>query len=217
MNEDRWFTSTDPAAMLDFLQARGRGSERKLWLFTAACVRSFRTVFGDQMESVSLAIAFERYADGQSSHADLFRCIITDEAFDRHFPDGVIPPSRYLEPVKTAKWAAKTALDFSHPDRRDITVEEKAVICNLLRDIVGNPFHSANCDPTWLKPTVLALAQAAYGDRLPDGFLDPVLLAAVADALEEAGCGDPTMLEHLRGKGAHVRACHVLDLLLNKT
>jgi hypothetical protein len=38
---------------------------------------------------------------------------------------------------------------------------------------------------------LLALAQAAYDEReLPSGHLDQARLAVLADALEEAGCGD---------------------------
>ena len=53
-------------------------------------------------------------------------------------------------------------------------------------------------------------AQAIYDDRAVDRL--PIL----ADALEEAGCTDATILDHLRGPGPHVRGCWVLDLLLGK-
>jgi hypothetical protein len=39
----------------------------------------------------------------------------------------------------------------------------------------------------------------------------------MADALEEAGCGDADLLGHLRAGGEHVRGCLVLDALLGKT
>jgi hypothetical protein len=35
-----------------------------------------------------------------------------------------------------------------------------------------------------------------------------------ADALEEAGCTDASLLGHLRGSGPHVRECWAVDLLL---
>jgi hypothetical protein len=64
---------------------------------------------------------------------------------------------------------------------------------------------------------VTALARAAYEERsLPAGTLDALCLAALSDALEEAGCDDPAVLGHLRGPGPHVRGCHVLDALLGK-
>jgi hypothetical protein len=69
-------------------------------------------------------------------------------------------------------------------------------------------------DPTWQSPVVIALAEAAYEDRLlPIGHLDPARLAVLADALEEAGAVGE-VLEHLRGPGPHVRGCYLLDLLL---
>ena len=61
------------------------------------------------------------------------------------------------------------------------------------------------------------LAEAAYDRRhLPSGELDPARLAVLADALEEAGCTDPDLLDHLRGPGPHYRGCWVIDLLLGK-
>jgi hypothetical protein len=35
----------------------------------------------------------------------------------------------------------------------------------------------------------------------------------LADALEEAGCTDAALLDHLRGPGIHVRGCWVVDAL----
>jgi hypothetical protein len=68
-----------------------------------------------------------------------------------------------------------------------------------------------------LTPAVLKLAQAAYDDRLlPSGLLDNTRLAVLADALEEAGCGDAEILAHCRGGGEHVRGCWPVDLVLGK-
>ena len=139
--------------------------------------------------------------------------------------------------------------------------QQYAAQAALLRDIFGNPFRpvtarrqrdfvfgeSARKIPCVYKehvtPTVISLAQAAYDERLPDGLLDPVRLMVLADALEEAGCDSPELLNHLRGKcpgctdktgfqwskvadcrtchgsgecGPHVRGCWVLDLILRK-
>ena len=69
---------------------------------------------------------------------------------------------------------------------------------------------------SWLTSDVLALAQAAYEHRLPSGTLDPYGLALLADALEEAGCDHPDILDHLRSPGPHVRGCWALDLVLGK-
>jgi hypothetical protein len=58
--------------------------------------------------------------------------------------------------------------------------------------------------------TVPQIAQAIYTDRAFDRL--PVL----ADALEDAGCADASILDHCRQPGEHVRGCWVLDLLLGK-
>ncbi len=50
----------------------------------------------------------------------------------------------------------------------------------------------------------------------PCGEMDPVRLAILADALEEAGCADPELLGHLRGPGSHVRGCWAVDAVLGR-
>jgi hypothetical protein len=91
----------------------------------------------------------------------------------------------------------------------------------LVRDLFGNPFRPVTVSPAWRAwdgGAVVRLAQAAYeGRRLPAGLLDSARLAVMADALEEAGCGDADLLGHLRSGGGHMRGCHVLDALLGKT
>jgi hypothetical protein len=57
------------------------------------------------------------------------------------------------------------------------------------------------------RPREWALEACAEGYRVQ---LRPVL----ADALEEAGCGDADLLGHLRSPGPHVRGCLAVDLLL---
>jgi hypothetical protein len=95
---------------------------------------------------------------------------------------------------------------------------EGAAQAALLRDIAGNPFRLVTLSPAWKTPQVVALAQAAYDQReIPSGTLDPVRLAVLADALEEAGCTDPELLGHLRSPCPHVRGCWVVDLLLGKS
>ena len=114
--------------------------------------------------------------------------------------------------------------------------------------------YCASCDGTtdspllrFLTPTVCSLALAVYEERDPaSGHLDPVRLAILADALEEAGCdagllclecvrfarlqtwefltchGTPTaivggeLLAHLRSPGPHVRGCWAIDLVLGR-
>lgn len=60
-----------------------------------------------------------------------------------------------------------------------------------------------------LSPTVTSLCRA-----IDDG--DDSVLPILADALEDAGCEDTSVLQHLRGPGPHVRGCWVLDWLLRR-
>jgi hypothetical protein len=72
--------------------------------------------------------------------------------------------------------------------------------------------------PAAIRPEVLAwdggrvskLGQAIYDERRFDDL--PIL----ADALEDAGCTDQSILEHLRSPGPHVRGCWVVDLLTER-
>jgi hypothetical protein len=80
----------------------------------------------------------------------------------------------------------------------------------LLRDIAGNPFVPVVFDVCWRTEAVVGLARGMYESR------DFGPLPVLADALEDAGCADPSVLAHCRGGGPHVRGCWVVDLVLGK-
>lgn len=67
----------------------------------------------------------------------------------------------------------------------------------------------------WLTPAALSIAAECY-DRRDFGDL-PVLADALEDALEDAGCYRPPLLEHLRSPGPHVRGCWAIDLVLGRS
>jgi hypothetical protein len=92
----------------------------------------------------------------------------------------------------------------------------RMLTADLLRDIFS-PFEADDVLPRY-PGSVDALAEAAYEERnLPAGRLDNTRLAVLADALEESGCQDATVLGHLREQEAvHVRGCFALDLILGK-
>ena len=92
-------------------------------------------------------------------------------------------------------------------------VTERRCQSDILRDIVGNPFRQMILDRSWLTwngGVVKSLAEIVYEGEVVDRL--PIL----ADALEEAGCTDTKILEHLRGPGPHVKGCWVVDALLDK-
>jgi hypothetical protein len=95
-------------------------------------------------------------------------------------------------------------------EREALETAERVAQAALLRDILGNPSSPHPIDPTWLTPAVSDLARSIDAglafDRMP----------ALADALEQAGCTDETILDHCRSGTDHVRGCWVVDGLLGK-
>lgn len=85
---------------------------------------------------------------------------------------------------------------------------ERQAQCDMLRDIIGNPFQSQTLDRSALSPKVVDLAGTIARDR---AFQNLPRLAA---ALEEAGCTDPALLLHCRTPGSHVHGCWALALVL---
>jgi hypothetical protein len=90
-------------------------------------------------------------------------------------------------------------------------MREEHAQCDLLRDIFGNPFRPVTADPAWLTPTALSLARQMYESR------DFSAMSILADALQDAGCGDEAVLSHCRGDKPHVRGCWVVDVVLGKS
>jgi hypothetical protein len=149
----------------------------------------------------------ERYADGLVSNAELSRAhnrLLGRSG--RWFSLRLTP--RHVEEVRMA--AAKAAADG---------LGERRYQCRLLHCVFGTPLRRRRAiDPSvlaWNGGVVPGLAQQIYDDRsLPEGTLDPIRLAVLADALEEAGVTDADLLGHLRDPAPHVRGCWPLDLLL---
>jgi hypothetical protein len=91
--------------------------------------------------------------------------------------------------------------------------QERKAQCDILRDVMGNPFRPVTIDARWLAWSHGAAASLVQSIRTEGVFSE---LPVLADALEEAGCTDPHILEHLRGPGPHVRGCWALDSLRGK-
>jgi hypothetical protein len=190
MTEQDWLSCTDPQPMLEFL--RGKLSNRKLRLFACACCRNMdRCGNLSGLAAVELA---ERVADDLLS---LTEANLLEQAVRRLFADMW---ALSHNPFHAARRFANDSKSWKGLPRVE-----------LLRCIAGNPFHAANIQPewlTWYDGTVVRIARAAYEE--PSRYRLPIL----ADALEEAGCTDPRMLDHLRGPGLHARGCWVVDAIL---
>jgi hypothetical protein len=188
VDEQQWLTCTNWIEMFDFL--KGSSRKRTLDLFFCACFRQFRYPL----------------TDANRKRVERVECAV----------DGL----RAADQVSAARSAARHIPGWSRP-AFDLCPASEALRVALMREVCGNPFRPVAADPRWLfwqDGRIRQLAEAAYQERLlPSGHLDPDRLGVLADALEEAGCENPEILDHLRGPGPHVRGCWPVDLCLGKS
>jgi hypothetical protein len=216
MTESEWMEWTSSKHMLEFVQ--GMTTKRKTRLFACACCRRFETSILDNRTKEFIGVV-ERFADGLLIPAELDRaynaaCDATKDCGDELSDTiesliAVCGEYDYQEPMHGVT-AEGTAHLLIYCSPIGIPAERKAQ-AELLRDIIGNPFRPVAIDSAWRTSTVTNLAQGIYEEGTFERL--PIL----ADALEDAGCSDAAILDHLRGPGPHVRGCWVVDLLLGKS
>lgn len=98
------------------------------------------------------------------------------------------------------------------PDAFEAWVRDQlAADADLLRCVAGNPFRFTGVPVEWRTSTVVGLASGIYEERAFDRL--PIL----ADALEDAGCDRPEILNHCRDDGEHVRGCWIVDAILEQS
>ena len=228
MTEKEWLESDDFEMMWWFV--RKRVSERKLRLVAVDFFTQFScyarggiswssnrppgngTDVDREMRRIWASIdVAERHADGLATDHELAAVAIENDC--RYFG---------LESMYAYGWAATSndvasaLASVARAFRGGASRGTDSERCKILREIVGNPFLPADIDPYWLiwnDRIVRRFAQSIYDERVYDRM--PIL----ADALEEAGCADESILQHCRLElelysGPHVRGCWCLDLLL---
>ena len=201
MTEEAWPACTDPAAMTDYL--RDKTSDRKVRLLTCALCRLLVDRMTDE-RSVQAVAAAELFADGLINRRDL-----NPIWWNAHQP--MLEAVRSVPRSRSQVYGlAYEAAGFSPRFSPAGVPLDRRILVAALRDIFGNPFRPVACDPAWHASDVLALALGIYQDRAFDRM--PIL----ADALQDAGCGNDDVLNHCRGPGLHVRGCWVIDLVLGK-
>jgi hypothetical protein len=238
VTEAEWLGCTDPTPMLEFL--RRKVSDRKLRLFLCACSRQTGHLLTDQRSWQAVEVA-ERYVDGLASPEELAAahtaaCEAALMIGERLRAELDAAPASLHERLRRGTSddpavatayrkldAASAAWEVAHTACEEIKDEwtatrsrraDSVVQCQLLRDIFFLlPFHPATVAPSWLAwndRTLPKLAEAIYQERAFDHL--PIL----GDALKEAGCREPVILNHCRGPGPHVRGCWAVDLILGK-
>jgi hypothetical protein len=205
MTEQEWLSGIDLLPMLVCLTSRGDG--RKFRLFSCACVRKVLDRLPDSRRLRAVEM-LEDHADGLVSSAELTAAQSSAQS---------VGPNAAAYLASEDPWiVAFTAIaDLkADPRTKGREKEERAAQCHMLRCVFGNPFRPSSIDPaflTWNGGTISNIALAIYDERAFDRL--PIL----ADALEEAGCTNPDILDHCRQPGEHVRGCWVIDLILGKS
>jgi hypothetical protein len=240
MTEAEWLASENPDLMLRHVgkwsrfrgllaragSASARSRQRKLRLFACACCREAWDSLGDLgQQAVEVS---GRFADALATREELIAASSAAMAAAYYLPSwrAWTPVFVALDPTGFPEddqlfGAASAASNVATAGTLSAVIAafqgtncEPARICDLMRDVVGNPYRPSGRNGAWLAwngGTIPKLAAAIYKDRAFERL--PVL----ADALEDAGCTDSAILTHCRGPGPHARGCWVVDLLLGKS
>ena len=200
---------------------RTKRGRRKLRLFAVGCCRQFWNQLWDDGLRDVIEVA-ERFSDGAGTKQDLQQAKLAIEPLNT---DSYHAPLGHGSQERTAT-SLIDALTSSAPFDAAFSMtcyqlplagycggiaREHALVCDLVRDIFGNPFRQVAFDPAWRTSDAVALARAMYDARNFGAM--PIL----ADALQDAGCDSADVLTHCRDANqVHVRSCWVCDLVLGK-
>jgi hypothetical protein len=220
VTEEEWLACNNPWPLVN--QTNVVVSDRKAQLFACACCHRLRDRLTDARLRKVLEVA-EARAEGVVTPEEVAAAgSLAEEVARSKYPlrqlaralGRVAVGSRYdwgNQPHVLAEViASDDAEDWRSDAYQHAYLAEQERQLELLRDIFGNPFRVAALLDDWRTDTVLTLARQMYESR--DFGAMPIL----ADALQDAGCGDEQILAHCRGPGPHVRGCWVVDLVLGK-
>ena len=229
MTEAEWVATKRPLDILREYPAVWSG--RKARLIGCYCLRRVWHLLGDEetrrfVDEVEKNAEADpnRFADDFPSTFDRYRAAARGLGkFGDYWALRAVlsdPPDSLMRLIQIHSSAfARSALlaagldpwsDACEKQRDEAEAEEKAWQCNLLREVLGNPFRPVAFPPDLRTSTALAIARGMYESR--DFSAMPIL----ADALQDAGSECDDVLSHCRGPGPHVRGCWVVDLALGK-
>lgn len=230
IGETEWLSSANPDRMLVSL-AESEKNSRRLSRWACACLRRIWPMLTDERCRTAVEVT-EQNDDGRTTEKqfmDAFWEAIkgwgaqADEAANANYAS---PLHRAMPDAGLAAWhcidgdwqcagnAADAVANFAategDPAWKTARDQEAQAQADLLRDVFGNPFRRIEFASAWKTPEVIALAQSIYDEKTFERMPD------LADALANAGCTVPDVLEHCRSNGPHVRGCWVVDLILGK-
>jgi len=211
MTEAEWPMHTDTELLVEHLvrKRKNRPSDRKFRLLMCAACRLVWDRYADVPVCRQATETVERFVDGEATQDEVrqadyavFHLAMTSERAAARW--STWGPWRTYDSMTTA---VRCVVRFII----EATGRHETALTDLIRDIVGNPFHPVAFSPEWRTDTALLLARQMYDSR--DFGAMPIL----ADALQDAGCDNEDILNHCRDANAtHVRGCWVVDLVLGK-
>lgn len=207
MTEAEWLTNENPESVFRWMRVNKdwlKLSDRQLWLIFFAMDRHDLTFAEPTNDAKELATrrriiakcnVGERWADGLATNEEVWALADPVRRGPIDAPTNVWNDLR-RQVINPGVWLPGAARG----------------VCDIFRDIVGNPFLPVRwtAESRLRTATVLGVAQRIYDDR------DFVAMPILADVLEDAGCTDAAILDHCRGPDPHVRGCWVVDLILGK-
>jgi hypothetical protein len=240
MNETQWLNCTTPTKSLSYLMERAgqipasiwanKPSDRQFHLISCAITRLF--ISNEHIHGHNFINDVINYIENNY--------IYKKPHLNREYYDNMKATTYHM--LQELLLEPHIGLQYILPKA---CLNHNLISCDIFRDVYGNPFKpiqfTIDCRkcgifalPTGFDFTkcpkcklpivynlfdkeVLSLANAAYEYQMDNYQLDPLRLMILADALEEKGCVEPTILNHLRDSTKpHVKGCHILDLILNK-
>ncbi|MFO0806292.1 MAG: hypothetical protein U0791_24575 [Gemmataceae bacterium] len=210
MTEQEWSVQQVPKALLDVIRILNMREKRPLPRrgLTSFALEIVRPYFLENQTQAmcSFLAAFEACVEGRgelNQHGKAARRLrknplVYDQSI-RQFAESVSSEDVFVAACNAA-W---------HCQRLEGDVAAGR-LSSIIRCIFGNPFRPISFSPEWRTTTAVAIAQSMYDSR--DFGPMPVL----ADALQDAGCEVPEIIDHCRGPGPHVRGCWVVDGVLGK-
>jgi hypothetical protein len=208
VTEAEWLACSDPVKMLHAVGLQG--GVRKLRLFACACCRRLGPLLGSDRHLHLVAMA-ERFADGQATEQELALARVAAQPA-KPWGEQAACFAGALEIIGAVSQVIEYA-KAAHERKPDRDAERRGQ-AEILRDIFGNHFPRVKASPAWSQwndGLVVGMAEQIYEERT---FED---LPMLADALEESGCEQRTLLGHLRCGGVHVPGCWALDVVLGKS
>jgi hypothetical protein len=197
---------------------RAEWLDRKLRLFACACCRQVWGRLTDPRSRRAVEVA-ERHADGEAGKGEMraahdgalavwheapnewngpLTLLMDYPAVGGHFSPGWVSPA-----LQAALLRDVAGNPFRPPNLRRLNGH----LCRLVsrhetperptrRGVVRSTLVREKWQHVaWLSPAVLGIARRAYDER----DFSPAALGVLADALEEAGCREESVLRHLRG------------------